>query len=69
MITILAVLIALAAGWCCGHRTARIRIVVIGATPAQDQAALDEQILTEWRTQLEQHLDHFDIPDDPRNAT
>ncbi len=29
------------AGWCHGHRTARIRHVPIGAQPADDQAAIE----------------------------
>ncbi|MET9813193.1 hypothetical protein [Streptomyces sp. NPDC006355] len=28
------------AGWILGHRTARIRVAVIGATPQQDAAAI-----------------------------
>ncbi|MFI1287437.1 hypothetical protein ACH4VM_02815 [Streptomyces sp. NPDC020792] len=43
MIAILTALLALAAGWCCGHRTARVRHVPVGATEAQDQAALAAQ--------------------------
>lgn len=38
------ILTAVASGaicWCAGHRTARIRIIVIGATPQQDAAAID----------------------------
>lgn len=38
---ILTALLALAAGWCAGHRTARVRIVVIGATAEQDAAAVE----------------------------
>ncbi|MFJ7417949.1 hypothetical protein ACIQXD_04970 [Streptomyces uncialis] len=38
--TALAALLALAAGWCWGHRTARIRIVILGAHAADDDTAL-----------------------------
>ncbi|MEZ7005009.1 hypothetical protein [Streptomyces sp. AD55] len=41
MIIILAVLLALAIGWCWGHRTARIRHVPAGAAHAQAAAYLD----------------------------
>ncbi|UUU21690.1 hypothetical protein [Streptomyces sp. DSM 40750] len=36
----LAVLLALAVGWVLGHRTARVVRVSVGATAAQDEAAL-----------------------------
>ncbi|MET9729646.1 hypothetical protein ABZZ79_02965 [Streptomyces sp. NPDC006458] len=42
MTYLLVALLALAAGWCWGHATARIRHVSIGATAEQDQAALDD---------------------------
>ncbi|MFI2426536.1 hypothetical protein ACH5A7_20975 [Streptomyces sp. NPDC018955] len=67
---ILTGVVCLAVGGTVGHRTARIRIIVIGATAQEDQAALDddsEQQILEWRTQLEECLDRFDIPDDPRS--
>jgi hypothetical protein len=37
---LLAALLALAAGWCWGHSTARIRYIPVGATRAEDDAAL-----------------------------
>lgn len=39
---ILAIVLALPAGWCWGHSTARIRHVPIGATAEQDEATLTE---------------------------
>ncbi|GHI91301.1 hypothetical protein [Streptomyces olivaceus] len=36
----LAVLLALAVGWCWGHRTARVRIIPVGALATEDEAAL-----------------------------
>lgn len=38
---LLTALLAASAGWCWGHSTARIRVIVIGATAAQDAATLD----------------------------
>lgn len=40
MITVLAALLALAVGWVWGHSTARVRHVPVGATAAQDEAAI-----------------------------
>lgn len=40
MITLLVALLALAVGAILGHRTARVRVIVIGATAAQDEAAV-----------------------------
>lgn len=60
---LLAVLLALAVGWVAGHRTARVRVVVIGATQADDDAALsaaDEQLLGEWSARLDQLTSPFD---------
>lgn len=37
---ILAVVLAFAAGWTVGHRTARIRIIPVGALASEDEAAL-----------------------------
>ena len=60
---ILAVLLALAAGWTIGHRTARIRHIPIGALPAQDQAAL----LEDERARFDALVASLDIPNDPRS--
>lgn len=40
MTYLLTALLALTAGWCWGHATARIRHVPVGATETDDQAAL-----------------------------
>ncbi|MFE6408185.1 hypothetical protein ACFVOR_14765 [Streptomyces sp. NPDC057837] len=36
----LALILGLSIGWCWGHSTARVRHVPVGATQAQDDAAL-----------------------------
>jgi hypothetical protein len=36
------------AGWCWGHSTVRIRIVHVGATRAQDEAALAADLHTRF---------------------
>jgi hypothetical protein len=38
---VLTAVLSLAAGAVIGHRTARVRVIVIGATEQQDQAAVD----------------------------
>ncbi|WP_159058994.1 hypothetical protein [Streptomyces scabiei] len=61
---LLGAVLLLAVGWCWGHLTARVRVVVIGATAAQDETALsaaDEQLLGEWSA----HLDQLTAPFDP----
>lgn len=64
---ILSVLLSLAAGWMIGHRTARIRIIPIGAILAEDQAAIAaEEVDRFW--QIVDRLD-LDQPDDPRSNT
>jgi len=40
MTDLILILLALAFGWIVGHSTARIRIVPIGATAVDDEAAL-----------------------------
>lgn len=42
MTYLLVALLAIAAGWCWGHSTARIRHIPIGATAQQDQDAIAE---------------------------
>ncbi|MFJ3037748.1 hypothetical protein [Streptomyces tendae] len=64
---ILTAVLAAPAGWIVGHRTARIRIIPIGAILAQDQAALAAQDVAEF-WQIVDHLD-LDQPDDPRSST
>jgi len=60
---ILAVLLALAAGWTIGHRTARIRIIPIGALLADDEAAL----LEDERARFDALVAGLDLPNDPRS--
>ncbi|MFF0512459.1 hypothetical protein [Streptomyces sp. NPDC004250] len=67
MTHLLVALLALAAGWCWGHSTARIRHVPIGATRAQDQTALAAHDVAEfWHI-----VNRLDLPnpDDPRSST
>lgn len=63
-------LVAVVSGAVCftiGHRTARIRIIPIGAILAQDQTALAAQDVAEfWQIVDGLHHDH---PDDPRSST
>lgn len=49
---LLTALLALSAGWCWGHSTARIRTVVIGATAIDDAAAvaLNDACCEQWWT-------------------
>ncbi|MFM9777069.1 hypothetical protein [Streptomyces scabiei] len=68
---LLGALLLLAAGWVLGHSTARVRIVNIGATAAQDETALsaaDEQLLGEWSAHLDQLTAPFD-PDTTKDET
>ncbi|MDN3244122.1 hypothetical protein [Streptomyces sp. ZSW22] len=63
------ILTAVASGsvcWTLGHRTARTRVIVIGATAQQDEAALAaDETARFW--QLADSLDHPDT-DDPRSS-
>jgi len=59
-VPLLAVLLALAVGWVIGHRTARVCVVVVGATAAQDDAAL----LAHERARWEDLVAQLDVPDD-----
>lgn len=64
---ILTAILVGSAGWIVGHRTARIRIIPIGAILAEDQTALAaEEVDRFW--QIVNHLD-LDQPDDPRSST
>ncbi|MEV0015413.1 hypothetical protein [Streptomyces tendae] len=55
------------AGWVLGHRTARIRIIPIGAILTEDQTAIAaEEVDRFW--QIVDGLD-LDQPDDPRSST
>lgn len=62
MTHLLTALLALATGWCWGHLTARIHVVVVGATAAQDDAALS----ADEHARFQQITGYFDEPDDPR---
>ncbi|MFI6530484.1 hypothetical protein [Streptomyces uncialis] len=57
MTALLALLLALAAGWYWGHRTARVRLIVLGAHPAADQAELDlaDACCEQWWTSCGAH--------------
>jgi hypothetical protein len=64
VIIALAAVLAFAVGWVVGHRTARVQIIPIGATIADDETALcaaDEQLIGEWPA----HLDQLTAPFDP----
>lgn len=54
-VLILVVVLAFAAGWTVGHRTARIRIIPVGALAAEDEAAL----LAADRARFEQLAEHL----------
>ncbi|MGW6481286.1 hypothetical protein ACWGDS_25895 [Streptomyces sp. NPDC055059] len=60
--TLLAAALALAAGWCIGHRTVRVIHAPIGGTAAQDDAAF----IAEQRTRFEQLVADLDLPTDRR---
>ncbi|MFJ6566252.1 hypothetical protein ACIQNU_02440 [Streptomyces sp. NPDC091292] len=66
MTYLLTALLALALGWCWGHRTARIQIIHIGSSPAQDNAAF----LAYERARFDEIVNGLDLPgpDEPRNA-
>ncbi|MFJ8146591.1 hypothetical protein ACIQ6R_16190 [Streptomyces sp. NPDC096048] len=67
MTHVLIAVLTLSAGWCWGHRTARVRVIVIGATPQQDQAAIaTAEVDRFWQVVDGLNLDH---PDDPRSST
>lgn len=66
MTHLLTALLALSVGWCWGHRTARIRIIVIGATAQQDQAALNAEnaaFIAETRRRFDEQIRGFDLKD------
>ncbi|WP_405695228.1 hypothetical protein OHA99_09305 [Streptomyces coelicoflavus] len=52
---ILAIVLAFAAGWTIGHRTARIRIIPVGALASEDEEAL----LAADRARFEQIAEHL----------
>jgi len=60
---ILAAVLVFAAGWAIGHRTARIRIIPIGALAADDETAL----LADERARFDQLVAGLDLPNDPRS--
>ncbi|MFE7236116.1 hypothetical protein ACFVAF_36990 [Streptomyces sp. NPDC057596] len=66
MTTVLVAVLAAAAGWCCGHATARIRHVPVGGTADQDQDAF----LARERARFDELVAGLDlnVPDDPRNT-
>lgn len=52
---ILSFVLTFAAGWTVGHRTARIRIIPVGALATEDEAAL----LAADRARFEQLAEHL----------
>lgn len=70
MTYVLTALLALAVGWTAGHRTARVRVVVIGATAAQDETALsaaDAAHLAHERARFNDLMAQLDLPEDLRS--
>lgn len=61
---LLAVALALPAGWIWGHRTARIRHVPIGALPEDDEAAF----LDDERHRFDQLVAGIDLDPDDRQG-
>ncbi|KFG08123.1 hypothetical protein [Streptomyces scabiei] len=57
---LLGALLLLAVGWCWGHLSARVRVVVVGATATQDDAAL----LAHERARFDDLVAQLDVPDD-----
>ncbi|MFD7774298.1 hypothetical protein [Streptomyces sp. NPDC059753] len=67
MITIITAVLGLSAGWCIGHRSARIVFIPISGSSAQDDAAF----IAEQRARFDQIVAGFDLPDQndpPRSA-
>ncbi|MFK0124916.1 hypothetical protein ACIQSP_16565 [Streptomyces nigra] len=60
MTYLLTALLALSAGWCWGHATARVRHVPIGATAEED----DEAFIADERARFDQLVAGLDVPDD-----
>lgn len=67
MTYVLACMIALAAGWTWGHRTARVHIVPLCTSCEADEVA----ILADDRARFEELVAGLDVapPDDPRSST
>lgn len=70
---ILTATLAGSAGWCAGHRTARIRHVPIGTTAEQDAAAIEAAqaaFLAHNRRRFEDLVAGIELPDDhdPQSA-
>lgn len=59
-VPLLGAVLLLAVGWCWGHLTARVRVVVVGATAAQDDAVF----LAHERAHWEDLVAQLDVPDD-----
>ncbi|MEW2420472.1 hypothetical protein AB0911_08000 [Streptomyces nigra] len=66
MTYLLTALLALSAGWCWGHATARVRHIPIGATAEEDDAAF----IADERDRFDQLVAGIELPDDhdPRSA-
>ncbi|WP_445524769.1 hypothetical protein [Streptomyces cyslabdanicus] len=63
--TLATATLAVSAGWCWGHRTARIRHVPIGATAAHDETALSAHD----RATFDDLVAGLDHPDHPGSTT
>ncbi|QTU45618.1 hypothetical protein F3K20_12750 [Streptomyces scabiei] len=67
---LLGALLLLAVGWLLGHSTARIRIVNVGATAAEDETALtaaDAAHLAHERARFDDLMAQLDLPEDLRS--
>ncbi|MGK9463959.1 hypothetical protein ACSLFT_28595 [Streptomyces sp. G6] len=60
MTYLLVALLAIATGWCWGHRTARVRVIFVGATQAQD----DESFLADEAVRFWQLVNTIDLTDE-----
>lgn len=64
MTHLLVAVLAITAGWLIGRRGTRTRLIFIGGLPAQDQAALADELDNRFR-EITARLD-LDLPDDPK---
>lgn len=59
MTHLLTALLALATGWCWGHLTARVHLILVAGTPAQDEAAF----LADERARFDELVADLDLND------
>jgi len=69
MTYLLVAVLALSAGWCWGHSTARVRYAFIGGTREQDRAAIRAAIQAEIDQRFKELTADLDRPDDPWSST